>query len=176
MGIIYTQERGTSEAKMRVYTPPPNPPPRSPHTDNLTIASDSAFANDQVDRRSIAGAIITLNSSPVALFSRKHQPVAISTADAEYSAITMALQVVTLMHSILKSMPFMADMFKTDSLTNNMPALNMLFSLGGTKMSKFIDLRHYYIREQIQRYDISYAHVPTDKMKADIIYFYVLNP
>lgn len=68
-----------------------------------------------------------------------------STADAEYRAINMALQVVTLMHIIIKYMPFTVNKIQTEALPENMPELNILLSLGDTKMSKFFDLRHHYI-------------------------------
>lgn len=44
------------------------------------------------------------------------------------------LKVGTLVHIILKSLPFMASTLKTDALSENMPTLGMLFSIGGTKM------------------------------------------
>lgn len=44
----------------------------------------------------------------------------------------------------------------------------MLCSLGVTKRSKFIDLRHYFIKDEVRRNDVAYKYVPTDKMRVDI--------
>lgn len=52
--------------------------------------------------------------------------------------------------------------------TDNKPSLSMVHSLGGTKRSKFIDLRHCYIQKKIKNHKINYTHVRSSNIKADI--------
>lgn len=91
-----------------------------------------------------------------------------STAESEYRAIIIALQVGTLLHRILKFLSFMKDSLKTNALTDDMPSLDMLTALGGTQTSKFIDFRNHYIREKIKLHGITYVHKPAKLMKANI--------
>lgn len=109
-----------------------------------------------------------MNHTPILWFSRKPHAVAMSTADAEYRAIEMASQHGKMLKRLLQSLPMMPTDVHTDALTYNQPTLNMLFSLAGTKLTKFIYLRHNFIKEEVRRHNIHYRHVPSELMKADV--------
>lgn len=111
---------------------------------------------------------MSLNRTPVLWFYRKQQAVEMSTADAEYCAIAMALQHGIMLKLLLQSLPMMPTEVHTDALTDNQPALDMLFSLAGTKLTKFIDLHHNFIKDEIRLHNIHYRHVPSELMKADV--------
>lgn len=44
----------------------------------------------------------------------------------------------------------------------------MLTALGGTKKSKFIDIRNGYIKEQIENHNVQVVQVQLDQQDADI--------
>lgn len=92
-----------------------------------------------------------------------------STAESEYRDIAEARKVGIELQRILLFLPMISRKLITEGLTDNPPALYMLFFLGGTKLSKFIDLRHQFIQLEIKRRSIQYKHVPSEKMKADIL-------
>jgi len=45
----------------------------------------------------------------------------------------------------------------------------MVNTLNGTKRQNFIDIRHAYIRETLERQAIHLAHVPLEEEKADCL-------
>lgn len=51
---------------------------------------------------------------------------------------------------------------------DNKPAIGMLQSIGPTKRSKFIDLRHQFIKQTIQNTDTTIIHVPSQELCADM--------
>lgn len=134
----------------------------------MIIFSDGDFANDCLDRRSITGTIITINGSPISWMSLKQSAVAMSTEDAEYRAITTALQNGILLKRIIENLPILRRKLNVRALTDNQPALGMVHSIGGTKRSKFIALRHNFLQHEIKKHNIGYAHTPSSKMRADI--------
>lgn len=58
----------------------------------IRASSDTDWANDNLDRRSITGSIIKYNGCPVAWVSKRQEPVTLSTADAEYRSIADIVQ------------------------------------------------------------------------------------
>ena len=54
--------------------------------------SDADWAGDQNDRRSISGYIFRVGSGPISWKSKKQDCVALSTAEAEYVALSSATQ------------------------------------------------------------------------------------
>lgn len=168
LGLVFTPSSGDEVTILLIYTPPKHS--QTPNCNNvLSISSDADFSNDLNNIRSINDTIITLNHTPVALFSRKQKSVAISTIKTEYRSIASALQVGIQIQIILISLLMISKKLVTEVLTNNQPTLDMLFSLGGTKVSNFIDLRHQFIQYEITKRKIEYKHVPSLKMKADIL-------
>lgn len=100
-GIVYNRSTRRDNPKIRIYAPPNHH--GDPEQRKLEIASDADFASDELDRKSITGAVITLNHSQIASFYRKKKAVAMSTDDAEYRAMAMALQLARLLHRIITS-------------------------------------------------------------------------
>lgn len=103
---------------------------------------------------------------PIGWVAKKQTAVALSTAEAEYRAITELIQrsiyAQTLATTFVKERPGI-------TLQNdNMPAIAMLGALGATKRSKFIDLRHNYIKQVTKTNNITIVHVPSKTCPADI--------
>ena len=61
-------------------------------TDNLKGYSDSDFASDTSDRKSVSGNIFMMQGGPVSWLSRKQTTVSMSTAEAEYVALSTCAQ------------------------------------------------------------------------------------
>lgn len=49
-----------------------------------------------------------------------------------------------------------------------MPALDMARTLGATKRSKFIDMRHFYIKETIEEKNITLDYTTSRDLDADL--------
>lgn len=91
-----------------------------------------------------------------------------STAEAEYRAIDAALQYGILFKRMLNNIQFLKQPLLVKELTDNRPDIDMIYSLGGTKMSKFFDVRHKFMQDQIKQHNVVYSHIPSTRMKAYI--------
>lgn len=60
--------------------------------DTYGAYSDADFASNPNDRKSFSGYVFMLAYGPIAWYSKKQHMTALSTTEAEYSAITQATQ------------------------------------------------------------------------------------
>lgn len=128
---------------------------------------DADWVNDIVDRRSITGGFITINGHPISLIPNKQTAVALSTVEAEYRAMTEVLQQAIYTQTLALS--FHPSCKPAIRLYNdNIPAITMIQALGATKRSKFIDLRHQYLKQQIRDSNTSIYHKPSLLLSADM--------
>lgn len=148
--MVFTTAKGEEQTMLRIYAP-------SKHDDNqstsylLSISRDADFANDVIHHRSITGPVITLNHTPTGWFSRKQKAVIMSTDESDHRVIWAILQLWILIQRTIISLPMISGNIITEGLTDNHPALYMLFSLEGSKLSIFINLRHQFIQREIKQ-------------------------
>ena len=57
---------------------------------SLTSYSDTDFANNKLDRRSLTGYVFKIGNAAITWNTRKQPTVALSTMEAEYMAVTTA--------------------------------------------------------------------------------------
>ncbi|GKB51552.1 hypothetical protein Tco_0902305 [Tanacetum coccineum] len=100
----------------------------------LTAYADADHAGCQDTRRSTSGSAQFLGDKLVSWSSKKQKSTAISTTEAEYIAIVIALCCNNVQHS----------------------------------RSKHIDIRHHFIREQVQKGVVELYFVTTDYQLANI--------
>jgi len=85
--------------------------------------------------------------------------VALSTAEAEYVAITRAAQQALWMHSFLGEIR-LDQTLPTTLYCDNTSAIALTLSTKGHQRAKHIDIRHHYIRERVSDGQITLQHVP----------------
>ncbi|GJS43474.1 hypothetical protein Tco_0568517 [Tanacetum coccineum] len=100
----------------------------------LTVYEDADHAGCQDTRRSTSGSAQFLGDKLVSWSSKKQKSIAISTTEAEYIAIAIALCCNNVQHS----------------------------------RSKHIDIRHHFIREQVENGVVELYFVTTDYQLEDI--------
>ena len=133
---------------------------------SLSGYSDADFARYKVDRKSTSGCCEFRGSSLISWHSRKQNSVALSTAEAEYIATgaccSQVLWIAQQLRDIgydFKSVPIMCDNTSAISISRN-PVQH--------SKTKHIDVRHHFIRDHVEKGDVSLIYVPTDKQLADI--------
>ena len=129
--------------------------------------SDADWAGDQDDRRSTTGKILFLSGGAVSWFSKKQATVALSTAEAEYVAVSQAAQEGTWLKRLLTDLG-MSDS-STVILEDNQGAIAIAKNPVNHSRTKHIDIRYHYIRECVQNGQIQVQYCPTIDMKADIL-------
>jgi hypothetical protein len=136
--------------------------------------SDSDWANDRDERKSTTGYILYLNGDPVSWQSRKQKVVALSTAEAEYYAITEAAKEVQWTKQLLIEIlndgttDFKLDTTSTIIHSDSQSAIAIGNNNAGHGRSKHIDIRHHFIRDALLRNEFKLEYIPSADNPADM--------
>ena len=134
----------------------------------LTMYVDADWAGDIDDRRSTTGCVIMLFGAPVIWLSKKQNTVALSTAEAEYMALSLGLQELKFLMQLLVQIglipklpiPVYSDNQAAISISSN-PAVSH-------SRTKHIDLRHHYVRECVSSGEIRVEWISSKDQLADV--------
>lgn len=142
----------------------------------LTVFADANWGNCKDTRRSVTGWLIRLGNSWVDWCCQKQATVALSSCEAEYMAVSAATQGAIWMQQLLEEMAFMEwtnGGAKSPPvplvLCDNKSAIAMGHTDALHSRSKHIDIRHHFIREQIERGRIALQWISTQDQVADIL-------
>ncbi|CAI7803196.1 unnamed protein product [Closterium sp. NIES-53] len=128
--------------------------------------NDSSYADDQSDRRSFQGYCFTLGSGVVSWRSTRSSSVSLSTCEAELYAGTMAAQEARWLSFLLAELgyPQPAPTIWCDNESTIHLTKDPVFH-GRTK---HIEVRHYFLRELVQREQLKAKHIASDCNLADL--------
>ena len=138
--------------------------------EKLTVIgySDADWANDLDNRHSVTGNVFIMTEGAVNWLSQKQATVALSTAEAEYVALSSAAQEVIWLRRLLSEIN--VDISKPTIIReDNKGAIAMSRNPIGHKRTKHIDIRHHFIREQVDSGTVMIEYCPTSDMIADIL-------
>ncbi|KAK6160685.1 hypothetical protein DH2020_004066 [Rehmannia glutinosa] len=128
--------------------------------------SDSDYAGCRVDRKNTSSTYQMLGNRLVSWFSKKQNSIATSTAEAEYiDAGSCCAQVLWMRQQLRhyeveeKEIPIMCDNTSAIAITQN-PVLH--------SRTKHIGVRYHFIRDPVEKKDITLEYISTDKQLADI--------
>ena len=91
-----------------------------------------------------------------------------STAEAEYVVATHAAKEAVWLHRLLSDLSFSTDE-PTTLFCDNQAAVRLATTDNFHARTKHIDIRFHFIRDTIQRREISLPYCPMDDMTADIL-------
>jgi hypothetical protein len=129
-------------------------------------------ANKVISR---TGFVIMYANCPIHWASRLQTEIALSTAEAEYIALSSALREViplmTLMQELHLVFPvhFKKPNFHCKVHEDNQSCIKMAQSDKFTPRTKHIALKYHHFRRYVKRGEISILYCPTDEQKADIL-------
>ena len=137
---------------------------------NLRIMgySDSDWANGQ-DRKSISGFCFTLKETLICWKSRKQSNIALSTCEAEYVALSSAVQEAKFLKQLYGDM--VGDSVNKNVVeinVDNQGAIALAKNPVNHKRSKHIDIKFHHIRAEVQNGNVVLNYVPTEHNLADI--------
>nr|CCA16573.1 putative polyprotein [Albugo laibachii Nc14] len=100
-------------------------------------------------RRSTSGIMVMLNGTPVVYKSRLQKSVTLSSAEAEYMAMTICVQEIFWVKHLLQEMghPFERPI---QFFVENQSAIVIATNDGNQSREKHIDIRHQFIREHVK--------------------------
>nr|CCA21616.1 putative polyprotein [Albugo laibachii Nc14] len=137
---------------------------------NLAIEaySDSGWGGSRDDRRSTSGIMVMVNGTPVVYKSRLQKSVALSSAEAEYMAMSMCGANILWVKQILLEMghPFEGPI---QLFVDNQSAIAIPRNDRYQSRAKHIDIRHHFIREHVKFGNIELEYITTKLQLADFL-------
>jgi hypothetical protein len=129
--------------------------------------SDSDYAANTEDRRSISGGRTFLNEAPVMFRSSTQRFVTLSVTEAETAAGVMVAQDMMYVYRLLTSMDLEVELPMVLEMDNK-GAVDLAnnWSVGGR--TRHVDVRNFYLREMKDEGLLLIRHVPGDDNDADI--------
>ncbi|GJR61385.1 retrovirus-related pol polyprotein from transposon TNT 1-94 [Tanacetum coccineum] len=134
---------------------------------SLTAYADADHAGCQDSRRSTSGSAQFLGDRLVSWSSKKQRSTAISTTEAEYIAMSGCCAQILWMRSQLKDYGFIFN--KIPLYCDNKSAIALSCNNVQHSRSKHIDIRHHFIREQVENGVVELYFVETNYQLADIL-------
>lgn len=131
---------------------------------------DADWAGDESDRRSMTGYVFIMQGGAVTWNSKKQPTVALSTTEAEYMAMSTASQEAIWLRNL--GAELFGDKCKTqiNIFGDNKSALQL--SEKTTTFhprTKHIDIRHHFVRDNVNNGIVKFTYTATDDMTADIL-------
>jgi hypothetical protein len=130
----------------------------------ITGYCDSDWASDTMGRKSVSGFIIYLGNSPVCWYSKSQTVVALSSAEAEFMAMTPPSQNIVWIRSMLSQIGWSSLKWKYASTlwSDNQAALAMSQNPVHYQRTKHVAIKYYYIRDLV-----SYGVIVTDYIRSE---------
>jgi len=129
--------------------------------------TDSDWAGCASDRKSTSGCCFGLGLAVVSWFSRKQQSVALSSAEAEYMAASLASCEAIWLRKMLFGLfgqPLRPSVIYCDNQSCIKLTENPVFH----DRSKHIGIKYHFIRDYVQKGAVKLEYIPTDEQVADI--------
>ena len=134
----------------------------------VTAFADSSWANDVDTRRSRYGYAVYVGKSLVSWRSKLHAAIALSTAEAEYSAATEAAKHIKWIRSLVSFMLPKIRLQPTIIYEDNAACRAMVICAQISGRNKHFELKQHYIRQLASEGIITLREVSTQSQIADI--------
>jgi hypothetical protein len=129
---------------------------------------DADWASDSQTRRSTTGLMLTMNGGPVVFKSKLQRTVALSTAEAEYTAISICAQEVLWARTLLEELGH-AQARATTIHTDNQSAIAIAKNVGYSARAKHVDIRYHFVRGHVLNGWIDLQYVKSASQLADFL-------
>ena len=138
---------------------------------NFRGYSDADWAGDLADRKSTSGYVFMLQGAPVSWGSKKQSSVSLSTSEAEYIALSLAIQEGKWIHRLLCEIMKAVDEDEPELkiLEDNQSCIKMTKNPVNHGRAKHIDIKYHHIRDEVKRGEVKLEYCETTVMLADIM-------
>ena len=136
--------------------------------DGPAVFSDADWAGDAGDRKSTSGYMFCIAGGPVSWRSKKQSTVALSTAEAEYVALSSAAQECVWMRRLNSDLGNSREE-PTTIMEDNQSCIAMAKNPQQHGRSKHIDIKYHFVRELVENKTIKLKYCPTKEMIADFL-------
>ena len=131
--------------------------------------SDADWAGDVDTRRSTSGYAFMMNGGCISWRSKKQRTVALSSTEAEYMALTEAVQEAIWLKAFLCELGEMSLSDAVKIHEDNQGSIALAKNPECHKRTKHIDIRYHFVREKVEDGQVVLQYCPTKEMKADLM-------
>ncbi|GJU27107.1 hypothetical protein Tco_1165728 [Tanacetum coccineum] len=131
------------------------------------VYADSDHAGDYVDRKSTSGICTFMGCCLTSWFLKKQTALAISTTEAEYVSVGKACQQALWMKQALVDYGIRLD--DIPIMCDNKGAIDLSKNPVQHSRTKHIEIRHHFLRDNVQKGNISIEKVSSEDNIADIL-------
>ena len=133
--------------------------------------SDADWAGDLADRKSTSGYVFMLLGAPVSWGSKKQPSVSLSTSEAEYIALSLAIQEGKWIHRLLCEIMAATNEEGPELMIreDNQSCIKMTKNPVNHGRAKHIDIKYHHIRDEVKRGEVKLEYCETTLMLADIM-------
>ncbi|KAH9799567.1 retrovirus-related pol polyprotein from transposon RE2 [Citrus sinensis] len=134
----------------------------------INCFSDSDWAGDRDDRKSVAGFAVFLGPNLVSWSSKKQSVVSRSSAEAEYRALAHAASEVVWIKSLLAELQVQLS---TTPLMwcDNQSAISLAYNPIYHAKTKHVELDIHFIRDKVASKEIDVCFVPSEDQTTDVL-------
>lgn len=129
---------------------------------------DADWAGDSGDRKSISGVLLKVGNNPIAWFCKKQTTVSLSSTEAEFTALSFAVQEIVWLRMLLKDMGYN----QTDATAvyeDNLSCIRFIENEKSSARIKHLDVKRCFVKDLINKRDISLNYCPSEENEADIL-------
>lgn len=130
---------------------------------------DSDWTGDNIDRRSTAGYIFKVLDCLISWSSKKQPTVALSSAEAEYAAMSIAASEACWLRFSFKDFMVKKEFVCVKLYEDNQSAIRVSKNPEFHKRLKHVDIKYHFIREKIKENIIDVTYISTNDQIADIL-------
>ena len=157
---LFRYLKGTLDYKL-TYSPTSSP-------ELFTTYTDADHTGNPDNGRSTSGYIVMMGTGAISWSSRLQGIVALSTTEAEYVAATSAGQEILWLRNLFTELGYKFNSSSTLYIDNR-SALSVAKNPEHHGRMKHLDLRFYWLRNEVEKGTITMVHLPTEEMPADIM-------
>jgi hypothetical protein len=132
----------------------------------LVLFSDSDWAGDRDNRRSVSGFIMFLCGVPIIWRSKQQATVALSSSEAEFVAMGEAVKEILFVIQVLESMQIEVESPVTVRV-DNMGAIFMAENSSSSSRTRHIDIKWHFVNDLVSDKKIEIVFVKTKDNIAD---------
>ena len=130
--------------------------------------TDADWAGSPTDRKSTSGRIFSIMSTTVSWYSRKWRSMALSSAETDYMAASLATCKAIWMRKILVGL-FGSHLEPIVIYCDNQSCIKLSANPVFHDRSKHIDIRYHHIIDCVQQRVMLLSYIPTEDQDADIL-------
>ncbi|MBW0539982.1 hypothetical protein O181_079697 [Austropuccinia psidii MF-1] len=138
---------------------------------HIKTYADADWGNNPIDRRSISGFTVSINSHLIAWKSKKQQTVSHSTAEAEYKSLSNSEKETSWLFNIINKIQITSHPLEPLLLNNNKGAIDLALCKANHRgfKTKYMDIKFNFIGELLRNGIMLLKHVSTASMNADFL-------